>query len=148
MTLMMTSSWPERHEKTLSSLADTLRRRHGMGGSEATLLVSDMVRFLTLAATAGEPLAPSRRIDKAWHEFLELNDAYATFCREALGRHVCHVPRVSNPGERALCGSDCSSGGEAPTGAARSVEETIGRTLDLARKSFGNLSENWNYDRR
>src|SRR3712207_3180742 len=54
-----------------------------------------MVRFLDLCADAAEPLAPSKTVDEAWHEFVLFTREYAAFCEERYGRFLHHDPYES-----------------------------------------------------
>ncbi len=64
----------------------------------ADRLADEYVRFLYLAATSAEPLAPSRIIDEAWHlHLLDTRAWFDQFCPEVLGRTLHHVPGRPSP---------------------------------------------------
>lgn len=109
-------------------LIDRLVTKKGMRISEAEGLYKDMLRFLYLCGTVEKVLAPSERIDLAWHEFLLFTKEYQRFCSKMFGFFVHHNPRES---------------GKRP--APRNGESVIRNTLDAAHESFGELSSNWEF---
>ncbi len=77
-----------RHPGMIERLEDKL----GISESEAEELFDDTKRFLYLCATVEGPLAPSERIDEAWHHFILHTKDYDAFCRRYFGRFIHHVP--------------------------------------------------------
>lgn len=59
------------------------------------ILIREYQRFMTLKALSGEALTPSKMIDAVWHLHLEFPEAYAAFCRDAVGCEVPHTPGLS-----------------------------------------------------
>lgn len=56
-------------------------------------VLTEYRRFLTLAATAGEPVTPSQVVDQAWHLHLTYTrDYWERLCGEVLGRPLHHEP--------------------------------------------------------
>jgi hypothetical protein len=51
----------------------------------------DVKRFLALTTLEGS-LAPSEKVDRAWHLFILFTHDYAAFCQEYIGHFVHHVP--------------------------------------------------------
>jgi hypothetical protein len=69
-----------------------IAREHHVRRSTAEQWFTELVRFLDLVALYEEPLAPSKRVDRAWHEFLLHTREYAAFCDERYGRFLHHDP--------------------------------------------------------
>jgi hypothetical protein len=71
---------------------DRIAREHHVPRTRAEQWFEELVRFLDLAAGSSLPLAPSKRVDKAWHEFVLFTREYEEFCRERYGRFLHHDP--------------------------------------------------------
>ena len=78
----------ERYEAVVRRIA----RRHRVTRGSARRWFAEMVRFLDLCAASATPLAPSKKVDKAWHEFLLFTREYEAFCQERYGRFLHHDP--------------------------------------------------------
>jgi hypothetical protein len=89
---------------------------------EAEQLFEDVKKYLFLAVITGERLAPTDAIDLGWHEFLLYTRDYASFCNRFFGAFVHHTP---NPR------------------LSPHVARTAEKTVEHARRLFGNLSKNW-----
>jgi hypothetical protein len=109
-------------------LINRLVEKKGLEKADAEALYNDMLRFLYLCGTTAKTLAPSERIDLAWHEFLLFTREYQNFCRRMFGFFIHHNPRES--GKRPVP-SDGNS--------------VIQDTLVAARAAFGDLSPNWDF---
>lgn len=109
-------------------LISRLVEKKGIPRGEAEGLYTDMLRFLFLCGTVSKVLAPSERIDLAWHEFLLFTKEYHRFCQRMFGFFIHHNPRES--GKR-----------PPPTNG----ESVIRNTLTFARATFGDLSANWEF---
>ncbi len=109
-------------------LIERLVEKKGMSLTEATALYEDTLRFLYLCGTTPRALAPSERIDLAWHEFLLFTREYQNFCRRMFGFFIHHNPRES--GKRPK-----------PDGASSVIKDTI----SAAKVTFGDLSANWDF---
>ena len=59
---------------------------------DATALVVEMVKFLSLVGHSKEFLTPSLIVDMAWHEFILFTRAYDKFCQQQFGRFIHHQP--------------------------------------------------------
>lgn len=90
----------------------------------ARLLFQDVKRFLALCSSAPFSLAPPRRIDEAWHQFILLTKDYAAFCAEYCGDFVHHQPAD-------------------PFAEGKDYGSERGRTRILAQQVYGVLSQNW-----
>lgn len=102
-----------------------LQDKMKLSREEAEELFADMKRFLFLAATVSEPLAPTERIDEAWHNFILFTKDYQWFCREHFGTFIHHIP----VGPDDIFSRDGS---------------IMGRTIQAAQEVFGDgLSLNW-----
>ena len=108
------------NKTVLGALSTKLR----LSRRNAKVLFRDLCRFLQLCASTSYSLTPTRKIDSAWHVFLELEAEYARHCA-ALGRYVNHV--VSGDSDSETLENK------------RRAEMTIA----LAQKRFGALSNNW-----
>ncbi len=93
-----------------------LQDTHNLTEESARRLEHEYRRFLYLKAVDGGLLAPSKRVDQAWHLHLEsYGDAWDRFCREVLpGQQLEHRTGLS-PDE---------------------AESAAARTRDLYRKEF------------
>ena len=102
-----------------------LQDKVGLSPAEAEELFADMKRFLFLAGTVFDPLAPTEKIDEAWHNFILFTRDYQRFCRDYFGRFIHHVP----VGPDEIASRDGS---------------IIRRTIQAAQEIFGDeLSANW-----
>lgn len=52
----------------------------------------EMLKFLDVCALSQETLAPSKRVDRAWHAFLLHTRDYSDYCEERFGRLLHHDP--------------------------------------------------------
>lgn len=78
----------ERYDAVIRRIA----RAHRIRRETARRWFEEMVRFLDLSADATRPLAPSRKVDKAWHEFLLFTREYQELCEQRYGRFIHHDP--------------------------------------------------------
>lgn len=108
-------------------LIDRLVEKKGLKRTEAEELYRDLMRFMFLCGTRSEVLAPSERIDLAWHEFLLFTKQYQEFCSRMFGFFVHHKPRTKKDNPR------------------KSGKSPIANTLIAAREVFGALSANWDF---
>lgn len=103
-------------------LVERIRQKLALDAKEAEKLFADMKKYLYLCATSNEKLAPTPKIDAAWHEFLMFTRDYRDFCQKNLGAFVHHTPTP-----------------------ALTLHEVLDpkRTFELAGAKFGSLSSNW-----
>jgi hypothetical protein len=111
----------------LRPLIDRLVEKKGLNRSDANDLYADLMRFLYLCGTESKVLAPSERIDLAWHEFLLFTKEYQRFCQRMFGFFIHHNPRSKD---------------DRPS---RRVNSPIRNTLTAAWAVFGELSPNWDF---
>ncbi len=71
-----------------------IAREHRTTRGRARRRFDEMVRYLDLCGESPETLAPSKKVDKAWHEFLLFTREYAAFCESRYGRFIHHEPHV------------------------------------------------------
>jgi hypothetical protein len=63
---------------------------------DAPLVIRDLKRYIALIVLfPGEALAPSNKIDMAWHTFILYTRPYREFCNEVFGHYVDHYPDPS-----------------------------------------------------
>ena len=105
------------------SVIHRLVSKDGYTPDEATTIFKSVKRFLFLAATTTEPLAPTKRLDDGWHAFILHTIDYMQFCNRFFGHYVHHVPN--------------------PPGAHKSDGSLLRRTCEIAALAFGDLSKNW-----
>ena len=75
------------------SLRDHLAQKTKLGSSKAPHVIEEYRRFLYLAATSGEVLAPSPLIDRVWDTHIEDTRAYLEdFSGKVMGRVIHHSP--------------------------------------------------------
>ncbi len=99
-----------------------LQRELDLDLPSAQQLFADMKRYLYLCTISGEKLAPTPKIDAAWHEFLMYTRDYTCFCQQMFGTFVHHTPN--------------------PTLTPHEVLDP-NRTFQLAQQTFGELGPNW-----
>lgn len=78
----------EPHEAVVRRIA----RRNRITRRTARTWFEELVRYLDLCDESPQVLAPSKKVDKAWHEFLLFTREYEEFCRERYGRMIHHDP--------------------------------------------------------
>ena len=105
------------------SVIHRLVNKDGYAPEEAATIFDDVKRFLFLAATTTEPLAPTKRLDDGWHAFILHTLDYMKFCDCFFGRYIHHLPN--------------------PPGTPKGDGSLLRRTHELAVAMFGTASENW-----
>ena len=80
---------PQRAEVVGTVLRDNPELTEDMAGR----IVDEAVKFVAAAASASEPLAPSRVVDEGWHALILHTLTYRQLC-ERLGAFVHHVPEA------------------------------------------------------
>lgn len=75
-----------------ADVVQRIAKEHRVRQSTARRWFEEMVRFLDLCASSSSELAPSRKVDKAWHEFILFTSSYADFCERRYGRFLHHNP--------------------------------------------------------
>ncbi len=71
---------------------ERIAREHRVRRRTAERWFAELVKFLDECAASATPLTPSKRVDKAWHEFILHTRAYEAFCRERYGELIHHDP--------------------------------------------------------
>jgi hypothetical protein len=105
------------------SVIHRLVSKDGYTHDDATTIFEDVKRFLFLATTTTEPLAPTKRVDDGWHAFILHTIDYMQFCNRFFGHYVHHTPN--------------------PPGAPKGDGALLRRTCEIASLAFGDLSKNW-----
>lgn len=78
---------------TGETLVQTAMRSGRFSNTQAVTLVKEYRRFLYLAATQAEVVAPSPLIDEVWHRHIQDTEAYVEyFCPRVFGRLLHHRP--------------------------------------------------------
>src|SRR4051812_5899203 len=78
----------DRHDAVVRRIA----KAHHVRRTTARRWFEELVRFLDLCAESGGPLAPAKKVDKAWHEFILFTREYQRFCHDRYGRMIHHDP--------------------------------------------------------
>lgn len=89
-------------------------------------LFGEMKKFLYLCATNDGSMAPPEDIDEIWHNFILFTGDYADYCKSKVGFFLHHQPLTQ--AQRA------SSDGS-----------MVRNTLEAAERTFGPLSEHWEF---
>lgn len=77
-----------------------IAREHRIRRATARRWFEEMVRFLDLCHASPGALSPSKKVDKAWHEFIMFTREYAAFCEGRYGRFIHHDPyEAASPGK-------------------------------------------------
>lgn len=105
------------------SVVYRLVKKDGYSSDEASAIFDDVKRFLYLAGTTTQPIAPTKRIDDGWHTFILHTLDYTKFCDQFFGRYIHHLPN--------------------PPGVPKGDSSMLRRTRELARAMFATVSENW-----
>lgn len=102
------------------TFVDRLARDNTWSRPFAQRVFQEYLKFIYLAAVAGETVTPSDEVDQAWHLHLCYSRSYWNdLCRDTLGRELHHGP---------------TRGGDAQQ---RGFFERYRRTLELYREHFG-----------
>ncbi len=107
-------------------LRERMNVKYGWTEEKTSELFLEMKRFLFLCATNEVSLAPPEEVDEIWHNFILFTRDYADFCENVVGIFINHRPMS----EAEKSGSDGT---------------LVHDTLAIARSSFGDLSEHWNF---
>lgn len=103
--------------------------KYGWTEEHSLSVFEDTKRFLFLCGTVTDgPVAPSEVIDEVWHNFILFTEEYFGFCKTHFDRFIHHRPRKRN---------------DQP-----SKVNLAKRTLELAEKTFGELSPHWSYPKK
>ena len=78
-----------------SEVVRRIAREHRVRRATAARWLLECIRFLDLCAASPSVLAPSKKVDKAWHELIVHTRAYAELCEERYGRFIHHDPAES-----------------------------------------------------
>ena len=78
----------ERYDAVVRRIA----REHRVTRCSARRWFEETVRFLDLCHASPGALSPSKKVDKAWHEFLLFTREYQQFCEKRYGRFIHHNP--------------------------------------------------------
>jgi hypothetical protein len=98
------------------SLREHLAGKTNLGADKAPRVVDEYRRFLYLAATSQEVVAPSPLIDRVWHTHINDTRAYVEdFAGKVIGRMIHHSPGRANAAD----------------------DPAYGRTLVLYEQEFG-----------
>ncbi|MBL1434434.1 hypothetical protein COB87_002625 [Candidatus Wolfebacteria bacterium] len=95
----------------------------GYSRHDAKELIDDVKKFLALAASVSEAIAPTKALDIGWHAFILFTREYSKFCLRYCGWFIHHEPVDKE--------SDLPD------------YEMLPRTKKLAKAAFGALSKNW-----
>jgi hypothetical protein len=77
-------------------MAEKLKQKFSYNDDEINRSWIELQRFLFICGQTNEPLSPSVRIDKIWHEAILHTRYYAELCLKLCGHFVHHIP-TSNP---------------------------------------------------
>jgi hypothetical protein len=92
MPAMVTDTHPDADlSDRFAAIIDRIGVDPGVPDGDAEAVMFETLRFVRLAASTDEPVAPSRLVDVGWHHFILFTREYTAFCAE-LGGYVHHVP--------------------------------------------------------
>ena len=74
------------------SIVRRISRERRVRRATAARWLHEAMKFLDLCAGSGQELAPSRRADHAWHEFILHTREYEEWCRSRYGVYIHHRP--------------------------------------------------------
>lgn len=77
---------------THKGVIERLIKDEGMSALEAGEAFDHLVKFLHLCGTTDVPLAPTKTIDVAWHNFILFTRDYMEFCARYYGKYLHHSP--------------------------------------------------------
>lgn len=61
-------------------------------GADPQQVMEETLKFLEVAASSDQPVAPSRTVDIGWHHFILCTRDYRDYTATHLGRFIHHVP--------------------------------------------------------
>jgi hypothetical protein len=76
----------------LDQVVRRIARESHVRRSTAAGWFDELVKFLDVCASADEPVAPSPRVDKAWHVFILFTRDYRSYCAASHGAFIHHDP--------------------------------------------------------
>ena len=89
---MLVRAEPEAAADAHEAVVRRIAAEHRVRRATARRWFVELVRFLDLCAGSAVPYAPSKKVDKAWHEFVLCTREYAAFCERRYGAFVHHDP--------------------------------------------------------
>jgi hypothetical protein len=104
---------PELLQQRYPSIIKRISRERMVRKTTAARWLHETMKFLDLCAGSAEELAPSKRVDHAWHEFLLHTREYEQWCHDRYRQYIHHTPMDSPDGD------------------------AYGRTLDLLEARYG-----------
>lgn len=79
-------------EDRYSSVVLRIKREHRVRTRTAALWLREALKFLDLCADSEDVLAPSKRVDRAWHAFILHTRVYEEYCQARFGSLMHHDP--------------------------------------------------------
>jgi uncharacterized membrane protein YgcG len=80
-------------EQRFPEVVERIRKENRpMRRRTAVRWLRETLHFLDACAEAEEPISPSKRVDKAWHEFILHTELYSQWCQSRYGRYIHHTP--------------------------------------------------------
>jgi uncharacterized membrane protein YgcG len=90
---------PELLQERYPSIVKRIGRGRLVRTSTAARWLHETMKFLDLCAESAEELAPSKKVDHAWHEFLLHTREYEQWCHDRYRKYIHHTPMESPDGE-------------------------------------------------
>jgi hypothetical protein len=80
------------HAVDLRHVTDRIADDARVDAAVAQRSLEEALKFLHVAATATQPVSPSKTVDIAWHHFILFTRDYSDYCQRHLGRYIHHLP--------------------------------------------------------
>jgi hypothetical protein len=83
---------PDELERRYPSVVKRISRENRVRQKTAARWLHEALKFLDVVADSKEPIAPSKKVDEAWHAFILHTSQYMSWCESRYGRYIHHVP--------------------------------------------------------
>ena len=83
---------PEELGRRFPAVVKRISRENRVRQKTAERWLHEAIKFLDAVADSKEPIAPSKKVDEAWHAFILHTNQYMSWCESRYGRYIHHVP--------------------------------------------------------
>jgi uncharacterized membrane protein YgcG len=95
---------PEECARKFPAVVKRISRENRVRQKTAAKWLHEAIKFLDAVADAKDPIAPSKKVDEAWHAFILHTNQYMSWCEGRYGRYIHHVP-MDKPDRKAYARS-------------------------------------------
>jgi uncharacterized membrane protein YgcG len=83
---------PDELARRFPSVVKRISRENRVRQKTAARWLHEAMKFLDAVADSKEQIAPSKKVDEAWHAFILHTSQYMSWCESRYGRYIHHVP--------------------------------------------------------